>query len=525
MDRPALTREESREVDRHAIEQLGYPGIVLMENAGRGCVDVIDGLGAAGPVLVVCGRGNNAGDGFVIARHLTLRGTECRVVLASDPAALTGDALLAYQMMQPCGVPTLALYEKPAEAINTELAGFSAGCDLLIDALLGTGASGDPRPPYDTVIAWLNEQPAMRLAIDVPSGLDCDSGAAGEPTVRADHTCTFVAPKTGFLVDRASWFLGQLHVVGIGLPTEHSRTTDFGVRRNGDADRFDGPRSPSYDASSGIWSQIALTIRQRPLVAPLLAATASVDLVLLALNNRLSAFDEWIFWGVLAPQLGLLAIWLAMSLRHWVIKLVLSGLLAGLFSAVIIHDMGSPDFAEVLTIFFVYFAAIFASTLLFRLLIGHLGRTGDPLRFSTWHLIVTMTVVAFFAALARHAAWPISNNDIPIFLGIIAIPIITHIAFWVLAPAWRSWAVSLFVGALFEWGGYHSASGHISGFFLCPVLVCGLWLTAIRVQPDARRRLAARRLRRQPKLAVVAPHADAPPPEEPAAPSTIDTTT
>lgn len=211
-----LTREQARGVDRRAIDQLGFPGPVLMENAGRGCVDLLERLGVAGPVLVLCGKGNNGGDGFVIARHLAIRGVEARVALTDDPAGLAGDALTAYRMLQACDVQEQVL-SGPVEPVLDQLA---AGCDWIVDAVLGTGAKGDPRPPADAVIRWANEQPVRRMAIDLPSGLDCDTGQPGEPTFRADFTCTFVAPKIGFDQPTAKPLLGEVHTVSIGLPVD-----------------------------------------------------------------------------------------------------------------------------------------------------------------------------------------------------------------------------------------------------------------------------------------------------------------
>jgi NAD(P)H-hydrate epimerase len=223
MEGPFITRAEAKRVDETAIQQFGFPGIVLMENAGRGCVDVLQGLawddgGQAGPVLVACGGGNNAGDGFVIARHLTLRGWECRIVLSADPQKLAGDALTAYRMLRPCGVPELELAGLSPEEIPVALDRFAGDCPWLVDALLGTGATGDPRPPYDALIEWMNARPATRVAIDLPSGLDCDTGQPGAPTFRADHTCTFVAAKVGFQAENAAEFVGQIQVVEIGVP-------------------------------------------------------------------------------------------------------------------------------------------------------------------------------------------------------------------------------------------------------------------------------------------------------------------
>src|SRR5213593_3262175 len=95
-----LTRDQVRELDRRAIEEYGMSGLVLMENAGRGCVDMLCELGCKGPVVIVCGKGNNAGDGFVIARHLELRGYTCRVLLLSPPHELRGDAAANFTILQ-----------------------------------------------------------------------------------------------------------------------------------------------------------------------------------------------------------------------------------------------------------------------------------------------------------------------------------------------------------------------------------------------------------------------------------------
>jgi NAD(P)H-hydrate epimerase len=207
-----LTREQVRAVDRRAIDEYGMSGLVLMENAGRGCVDVLARIGIAGLVVVCCGKGNNAGDGFVIARHLDLREYAARVLLCGDPNELTGDAAANYRILAKSDVPIRVL--GAGEALAREL----SGADWIVDALLGTGAKGEPRPPLDEVIAALNAAPARRLAVDLPSGLDCDTGDAARFTFQADHTCTFVAEKRGFLSPDAKRYLGQVHVLDIGAP-------------------------------------------------------------------------------------------------------------------------------------------------------------------------------------------------------------------------------------------------------------------------------------------------------------------
>lgn len=211
----ALNREQSRQVDRIAMEVYGFSGLVLMENAGRGVVDTLERLGIDGEVIICCGRGNNGGDGFVIARHLDIRGHQPRVLLFCDPARLTGDAATNYQILEKMEVPIHACHEDfEISDLQTHLNGAARA----VDALLGTGAQGEPRPPLDLVIDQLNDSGIPILAVDVPSGLDCDSGEPANHTIRAAHTCTFVTPKVGFLKPSAKPYLGTLHVLNIGTP-------------------------------------------------------------------------------------------------------------------------------------------------------------------------------------------------------------------------------------------------------------------------------------------------------------------
>jgi NAD(P)H-hydrate epimerase len=220
---PVLTREQCREIDRRAIEDYGMSGLVLMENAGRGCVDVLERLGICGRVAILCGKGNNAGDGFVIARHLLIRGHDCRVLLLAPSDELRGDAATNYAILgtnvliTEFAVPKVGPFST-APYLHLQLDQEAGKPAWIIDALLGTGAIGDPRPPFDAVIDWMNAQPAKRLAVDVPSGLDCDTGQPTAHTVRADHTCTFAAMKIGFTHPAAKPFTGNVNVCDIGVP-------------------------------------------------------------------------------------------------------------------------------------------------------------------------------------------------------------------------------------------------------------------------------------------------------------------
>jgi NAD(P)H-hydrate epimerase len=207
-----LTRAQVRDVDRRAIEAFGVPGVVLMENAGRGAAKLLLSLGARGPVAICCGKGNNGGDGFVIARHLDNREIAVRVLLFARPDQLTGDAAINCRIIEQTGIPLVA--EPDTATLTTTL----AQAAWIVDALFGTGLTGAVRPPLDGVIGAINSSGKPVLAVDIPSGLDCDTGLPLGATVRAAHTVTFVAPKIGFAQPAAREWLGQVHVVDIGAP-------------------------------------------------------------------------------------------------------------------------------------------------------------------------------------------------------------------------------------------------------------------------------------------------------------------
>jgi NAD(P)H-hydrate epimerase len=222
-----LSREQARALDRRAMEELGIPGIVLMENAGRGMAELLLSLVAAGPVVVCCGKGNNGGDGLVIARHLANAGVPVRVLLFAEPARLPADAAVNYTIIErmsahDAGRPgqrgSVSLEVVPGPVEDARLAATLAGADWLVDALFGSGLRGPVPPPFDRVIAAINAAGARVLAVDIPSGLDSDTGVPSGPSVRADHTATVAAPKKGFREPAAAAWLGQVHVVEMGTP-------------------------------------------------------------------------------------------------------------------------------------------------------------------------------------------------------------------------------------------------------------------------------------------------------------------
>ena len=210
-----LTREQVRELDRRAAEEFGLPGIVLMENAGRGCYLSLRAHGCSGSVVICCGKGNNGGDGFVIARHLDAAGIAVKVLLFADASQLRGDAAANFAITRRSG---LAITEFGRNVSAAEIDQHLAGAAWVVDALLGTGAQGNPHPPIATAIERINAAPARIFAVDLPSGLDCNGGEPASPTVRADVTGTFVALKVGFANSAALSHLGKVEVIEIGVP-------------------------------------------------------------------------------------------------------------------------------------------------------------------------------------------------------------------------------------------------------------------------------------------------------------------
>ncbi len=210
-----LTAEEMRQVDRLTSEH-GIPGLILMENAGRGVVDFLSQRFAPlskHSVVVVCGKGNNGGDGFVIARQLWTRGLcrDVRVVELFDPATLSGDAAANRKMLAATGCP-----------IGRTLGSDTSFATILIDAILGTGLTGPARGEALDGIRLVNTRfpLASKIAVDIPSGLPSDdTGTPGE-FVKADHTVTFVAPKLSQVLSPGYDRMGELTVVGITTPAE-----------------------------------------------------------------------------------------------------------------------------------------------------------------------------------------------------------------------------------------------------------------------------------------------------------------
>jgi hydroxyethylthiazole kinase-like uncharacterized protein yjeF len=215
-----MSRDEVRRVDTWAIEEIGVPGVVLMENAGRSCAELAREklAGVEGPkVCIFCGTGNNGGDGYVVARHLLNAGWQVRVVLCGEHEKVRGDARTNLEILERLGHAVEAL-DPGAEDLSTYVGAFAGDADLIVDALFGTGLHGELNKESQSLIEAINHLGRPILAVDIPSGLDCDTGAPLGAAIRASWTVTFVAVKKGFVAaPEANPYIGELYIASIGV--------------------------------------------------------------------------------------------------------------------------------------------------------------------------------------------------------------------------------------------------------------------------------------------------------------------
>lgn len=210
-----LTREQVREIDRRATERYQIPGIVLMENAAREVAEHSWRMYGHPDhaVLILCGGGNNGGDGLAAARHLHNRGASITIVLAADPAKYPGDALTNWNIVREMKLPVCSLEDAKKLVVGR-------GIDLIIDGIFGTGLRHPPREPFGEFVALTESAGVPIVAIDLPSGLDCDTGKPLGACIRATHTVTFVAEKAGFANPDSKQYTGEIIVGDIGAPRE-----------------------------------------------------------------------------------------------------------------------------------------------------------------------------------------------------------------------------------------------------------------------------------------------------------------
>ncbi|TVQ63338.1 MAG: NAD(P)H-hydrate epimerase [Phycisphaerales bacterium] len=234
-----FTRQSVREVDRAAIEEFGVPGVVLMENAALAlferCMDELETSDEPGPVIICCGGGNNGGDGLALARHLHNAGADAVVLIAATIDGFAGDALVNLRIAQRMGLPIAVLDPESPVSTLAALLDSHGEPGMVVDALLGTGLDRPLSHPITEVVGWINDRAAVGaivIAADIPTGLDCDTGApllapgdTDEEALRravvvAHATVTFVGVKAGFLAPGAERWTGEVCVGDIGAPIE-----------------------------------------------------------------------------------------------------------------------------------------------------------------------------------------------------------------------------------------------------------------------------------------------------------------
>lgn len=204
--------DEVRSLDSYAINHLGIPGIRLMKRAGRSCFDVImNRWPALRSLTVMCGSGNNAGDGYIVAALAAQSGIKVKVFSLVDPARLSGDAQTAFHYAQQERVEVMSFPGRQLELDDSE---------LIVDGLLGTGFKGELRDNYVQAIDWINAQSVPVVALDIPSGLAGDTGELASTCVEATITTTFVGMKKGLLTGRAPNVVGELIFCDLDVPDD-----------------------------------------------------------------------------------------------------------------------------------------------------------------------------------------------------------------------------------------------------------------------------------------------------------------
>lgn len=219
-----VTTAQMREIDRRTIEEFDTKGEVLMERAGGGVAMLVrrvaDITGLMNPVIhLIAGRGQNGGDAFVAARQLKEQGLQVEVWVAAPINQISGDALIHFSRMKTAGIEP---YEIPTVEDWQDMLASPFYAEIIVDGVLGTGVRGPARGPAAGAIAYLRDraQESIVISIDLPSGLNGDTGTAEGPCVVADLTATIGLPKTGLIAQSATDVVGSLDVVDIGLPPE-----------------------------------------------------------------------------------------------------------------------------------------------------------------------------------------------------------------------------------------------------------------------------------------------------------------
>ena len=212
-----MTASEMRGLDERATKEFGIPSLLLMENAGRGIAELIFNLRTARRVSILCGKGNNGGDGFVIARHLVNRGILVKVILCAPSEEIKGDAKLNFDIVSKMKIPHQEISGSIEEA---RLAADFQNADLIVDAIFGVGLSAPLEKSFAKIVTLLNHSGRDVLAVDIPSGLHADTGEVLGVACVSRMTATLGLPKKGLFAGEGPKHAGRVLVIDIGLPRE-----------------------------------------------------------------------------------------------------------------------------------------------------------------------------------------------------------------------------------------------------------------------------------------------------------------
>ena len=243
-----VTAAEMRQIDQDTIEGIGIPGIVLMETAGSAIVRAIEQhYPTCQRIGILVGKGNNGGDGLVIARQLAHAGRDVFLFLVSPPDSFTGEAEINLQIAKRLGLQIEEILTDTGFYGTGTVPTTLASCELLVDGIFGTGLRGTVSDPIATVINAINSLATPILSVDLPSGLDADTGHPLGTCVRADRTVTIGLPKRGLLVHPGAEFAGKLEVVDIGFPEQVIDAQDIKVNwtTTAQASQWVPPRLPA----------------------------------------------------------------------------------------------------------------------------------------------------------------------------------------------------------------------------------------------------------------------------------------
>ncbi|MGE3980874.1 MAG: NAD(P)H-hydrate epimerase [Candidatus Omnitrophota bacterium] len=208
-----MTVKQIQKLDEIAINHYGFPSLVLMENAGRRVYEEVMKNFRPAVVIVICGQGNNAGDGFVTARHLINAGVKTNIILIGRSADLKQDALVNYRILRQLKHPV-----RETARLTTRSLTLIREADVVVDAIFGVGLNREITDPYKRIIETINREAKKVVAVDIPSGLDGTNGKIHGVCVKANLTVTFSFPKCGFYQSEGPQKTGKVIVADIGIP-------------------------------------------------------------------------------------------------------------------------------------------------------------------------------------------------------------------------------------------------------------------------------------------------------------------